>query len=217
MCGIAGFVGRGDQGDLQRMTRALAHRGPDGEGFQIFEDHGVHLGHRRLSIVDLADGAQPMANEDGTVWVTFNGEIYNHTELRRDLIELGHKFSTDHSDTEVLVHGWEQWGIHLPGKLNGMFAFAIWDRTRKTMFLARDRFGEKPLYWGQQGELFLFASELSAFVEHTAFAPRIDKLALKKYFAHGFGSAIWIQIMRFAPNSLSLTRLILRTPVIYLT
>jgi asparagine synthase (glutamine-hydrolysing) len=186
MCGIAGFIGPGDQGDLHRMTRALAHRGPDGEGFQIFADQGVHMGHRRLSIIDVTDGAQPMANEDGTVWVIFNGEIYNHAELRRELIEKGHRFSTDHSDTEVLVHGWEQWGTDLPEKLNGMFAFAIWDKAKNTLFLARDRFGEKPLYWGKQGELFLFASELSAFTEHSAFTPRLNKLALKKYFAHGF-------------------------------
>lgn len=186
MCGIAGFIGRGDQSDLQRMTRVLEHRGPDGEGFQIFAEQGVHLGHRRLSIVDINDGKQPMANEDGSVWVTFNGEIYNHEQLRRDLINKGHRFSTDHSDTEVLVHGWEEWGEDLPGKLNGMFAFAIWDNIKKTLFLARDRFGEKPLYWGEQGDLFLFGSELSAFVAHSGFTPRLNRLALKKYFAHGF-------------------------------
>lgn len=186
MCGIAGFIGRGDQRDLLRMTRKLEHRGPDEEGFQTFADQGVHLGHRRLSIVDLSNGTQPMANEDGTVWVTFNGEIYNHKKLRRDLIGKGHTFSTDHSDTEVLVHGWEEWGTDLPSKLNGMFAFAIWDKNIQTLFLARDRFGEKPLYWGEQGDLFLFGSELSTFAEHSGFIPRFNKIALQKYFAHGF-------------------------------
>ena len=186
MCGIAGFVGRGDQGDLERMTRALTHRGPDGEGFKIFEGAGVHLGHRRLAVVDPSGGAQPMANETATVWVTYNGEIYNAAALRQELIGKGHTFATDHSDTEVLVHGWEEWGTALPRKLNGMFAFAIWDTVQNTLFLARDRFGEKPLYWGQQGDLFLFGSELSALAAHSAFTPTLNSMALKKYFAHGF-------------------------------
>lgn len=123
MCGIAGFFGLGDQSDLRSMAQAIAHRGPDGEGFYQDPTRPVFLAHRRLSIVDLADGYQPMTNEDKSIWVTYNGEIYNHVELRRELEAKGHRFATDHSDTEILVHGWEEWGTELPLKLNGMFGF----------------------------------------------------------------------------------------------
>ncbi|MEM7221350.1 MAG: asparagine synthase (glutamine-hydrolyzing) [Pseudomonadota bacterium] len=186
MCGIAGFSGPGERLDLERMTRALAHRGPDGEGFHCDLDQSVFLGHRRLSIIDIANGAQPMWNEDRSVAVTYNGEIYNHLELRRTLEARGHVFSSDHSDTEVLVHGWEEWGEDLPLRLNGMFAFAIYDTTRRQIFLARDRFGEKPLYWARQRGLFLFASELSAITKHRGFQVALDRMALMKYYAHGF-------------------------------
>ena len=186
MCGIAGFAGSGTRTDLECMTHALAHRGPDGEGFHVDPDHGVYLGHRRLAIVDLDGGAQPMWDRDQTVGVTYNGEIYNHVHLRRELETLGHVFTTDHSDTEVLIHGWKQWREGLALRLSGMFAFAIWDTRSKTLFLARDRFGEKPLYWAQQNGTFLFASELTAIRAHSNFTARIDPLALKKYFAHGF-------------------------------
>jgi len=186
MCGIAGFIGRGDQNDLQVMTDALAHRGPDGEGLHVDADQGVYLGHRRLAIIDIKDGAQPMWDADETVCVVFNGEIYNHAELRRELEANGHRFTTDHSDTEVLVQGWKAWGEELPLKLNGMFGFAIWDKTQKVLFLARDRFGEKPVYWARQNETFLFGSELGAIAAHSGFRCTFDPLALKKYFAHGF-------------------------------
>ncbi|NVK18564.1 MAG: asparagine synthase (glutamine-hydrolyzing) [Methylocystaceae bacterium] len=186
MCGIAGFYGPGDRDDLQAMAHAIAHRGPDGDGFYIDADQPVHLAHLRLSIMDLAGGHQPMANEDGTVWVSFNGEIYNHEELRAELKAKGHIFVTDHSDTEVLVHGWEEWGEELPLKLNGMFGFCIWDQNRRVMFLARDRFGEKPLYWAKQGDLFAFGSELSVFSQHRAFQTQVDRTALKKFFAYGY-------------------------------
>jgi asparagine synthase (glutamine-hydrolysing) len=186
MCGIAGFAGHGDRGDLERMVRSIAHRGPDGEGLYSGSETGVYLGHRRLAILDPKDGAQPMWNEDATVAVCFNGEIYNHVALRHELESRGHRFASDHSDTEVLVHGWEEWAEDLPLKLNGMFAFAIWDSKQKVVFLARDRFGEKPLYWARQNDTFLFASELSAIAAHRKFNTRYDSLALKKYFAHGF-------------------------------
>lgn len=186
MCGIVGFIGQGDRDDLARMMRAIAHRGPDGQGQHVDQGHAVHLGHVRLSIVDLDGGAQPMWNEDRTVAVSFNGEIYNHAELRRELEAKGHRFASDHSDTEVLVHGWEQWGEDLPRRLNGMFGFAIWDVNRRQVFLARDRFGEKPLYWAQQNGTFYFASELSGITAHSRFSARFDRLALKKYFAHGY-------------------------------
>src|SRR4051812_26279547 len=123
MCGLAGFVGAGDAADLRAMGAALIHRGPDGEGLQIDPVSGVHLVHRRLAIMDLAGGVQPMWDAEGTTGVVFNGEIYNHLELRAQLEARGHVFRTDHSDTEVLVHGFKEWGEALPLRLNGMFAF----------------------------------------------------------------------------------------------
>src|SRR5215472_8032831 len=121
MCGLAGFAGPGDVTDVTAMTRALAHRGPDGEGLYADPEHPIFLGHRRLAIIDVAGGAQPMWNEDDSIAVVFNGEIYNHRELRRELLARGHRFRTDHSDTEVLLHGYEEWGEALPERLNGMF------------------------------------------------------------------------------------------------
>jgi len=158
MCGIAGFLGTGDRGDLEAMTARLAHRGPDAEGFFVDTDHGLHLGHRRLSILDLGGGGQPMSSVDGRTVVVFNGEIYNHAELRAQLAGRGHHFQTDHSDTEVLLHGWREWGEELPGHLNGMWAFAIWDLDRRSLFLSRDRFGKKPLYYFQRAGAFGFSS-----------------------------------------------------------
>ena len=149
MCGISGFLNRdparpADEALLRRMTEVIAHRGPDGSG--VFVEGPVALGHRRLSIIDLsANGAQPMANEDGTVHVTFNGEIYNHLVLREELIARGHTFRS-RCDTEVLVHGYEEWGDALPERLAGMFAFAIWDSRKRRLLLARDRLGKKPVY-----------------------------------------------------------------------
>jgi asparagine synthase (glutamine-hydrolysing) len=189
MCGLAGFAGRGERGDLLRMTAALAHRGPDRDGFHHDSDRAVFLGHRRLSIIDLAGGHQPMFNEDGKVAVVYNGEIYNHLELRAELIAAGHQFKSDHSDTEILVHGYEEWGNDLPRRLNGMFALAIYDSVRGRLFLARDRFGEKPLYTMQQNGVFAFASEITALMQHPALDFGIDPLSLQKFLAHGFTPA----------------------------
>ncbi len=186
MCGLAGFFGCGDRADLERMTNALAHRGPDGSGYHVELDAPVFLGHRRLAIVDVASGHQPMWNEDGQVGVVFNGEIYNHLELRAELIRRGHRFVSDHSDTEVLVHGWEEWGVDLPGRLNGMFAFAVYDRRQKCLFLARDRFGEKPLYYTARSGLFAFASEARALTAHPGVRRTFDRRALQKLFAYGY-------------------------------
>lgn len=186
MCGIAGFIGPGNLDDLHAMTRRLAHRGPDGEGFYQDGDEPVFLGHRRLAIVDLEHGSQPMWDQDQSVCVVYNGEIYNHLELRRDLEALGYKFTTDHCDTEVLIHGWKEWGKALPTYLNGMFAYAIWDRRQRLIHLARDKFGEKPLYWSKQGNLFLFASELSALRCHTGYSASTNVASLAKLLAHGF-------------------------------
>src|SRR5437773_82994 len=167
MCGIAGAASRDAAFDVgpivTRLTAALAHRGPDGEGFHFARGRSVGLGNRRLSIVDLPGGAQPIASEDERVWVTYNGEIYNHLDLRRELIALGHRFRTN-ADTEVLVHGFEAWGAELFGRLNGIFAFALLDGRSEPgdLWLVRDPAGVKPLYLGLTGETWWFASELAA-------------------------------------------------------
>lgn len=186
MCGIAGFVGPKNDGALRAMADAIRHRGPDGEGFHHCPANGVSLAHRRLSILDIEGGAQPMWNEDGSVCVVFNGEIYNHLDLRRDLIGAGHAFKSDHSDTEVLIHGYEEWGAELPNRLNGMFAFCIYDRPRRRLFLARDRFGKKPLYYGRFEQGFYFASELTALLRHPGVAADVDPVGLQKYLGYGF-------------------------------
>jgi asparagine synthase (glutamine-hydrolysing) len=189
VCGLAGFAGYGDRADLSRMTASLSHRGPDGDGFFHDPGQGVFLGHRRLSIIDIAGGSQPFFNEDGKVAVVFNGEIYNHLELRAELQAAGHRFKSDHSDTEVLVHGYEEWGDELPLRLNGMFAFAVYDARCRRLFLARDRFGEKPLYYMVQNGAFAFASEVTALAAHSHLRFTIDPLGLQKFFALGFTPA----------------------------
>jgi asparagine synthase (glutamine-hydrolysing) len=186
MCGITGFAGFGSTQDLDAMTASLSHRGPDGSGSWVSPDARVFLGHRRLSIVDLEGGAQPMWDAAGEIGVTFNGEIYNHLELRRMLEAAGHRFQTSHSDTEVLIHGYRQWGEDLPAHLNGMFAFAIYDTVRRRLFLARDRFGEKPLYFYRQPKRFAFASELSALLCHREIDSDLNVAAVQKLFAWGF-------------------------------
>src|SRR5215472_15323803 len=186
MCGIAGFVGEGSREDLIKMMRALAHRGPDDEAFHVDSENRVFLGFRRLALIDPEGGRQPMWNEDGSVCVIFNGEIYNQVDLRNELESKGHRFRSDHSDTEVLVHGYEQWGDGLPARLNGMFAFVIWDKPRRRLFAARDRFGEKPFFYTIRPGLFAFASELSALIRHSAVDRTIDPRSLQKFFAHGY-------------------------------
>ena len=186
MCGLAGFVGPGTLDDLRAMGQAIAHRGPDGEGLLVDEERGLYLVHRRLAILDIAGGDQPMWNEDRSVCVIFNGEIYNAPKLRALLVARGHVFRSDHSDTEVLVHGYEEWGTGIPGRLNGMFAFAIYDIPRRQLFFARDRFGKKPLYYGARPGLFGFASELGALRRHPGLRGPVDKRSLQKLFAYGF-------------------------------
>lgn len=189
MCGIAGFVGRGGRDVLGKMTTAIAHRGPDQEGHWCEESTGVHLGFRRLAIVDLSGGGQPMwcacakCGAD-SLGITFNGEIYNHAELRAELIALGHVFQTDHSDTEVLLHAYREWGDEFVRRLNGMWAFVIYDRTRRRLFGSRDRFGKKPLYYFHEGSTFAWASELPALRQHPACPRNLDALSLRKYFAY---------------------------------
>lgn len=186
MCGLVGFLGRADRPTLVAMTDRLTHRGPDGDGYYEHAEQEVNFGHRRLSIIDIAGGDQPMFNNDRSIAVIFNGEIYNHADLRRELVERGHRFQSDHSDTEVLVHGYRQWGVDLPSRLNGMFAFAIHDVKERKLFLCRDRFGEKPLFIFDDGRSFAFASELGAFLPHPAFNAEFDNRSVQKFFAYGY-------------------------------
>lgn len=185
MCGIVGFVGSEDnKGErIKKMTDRMVHRGPDQEGYYI--DEMIALGHRRLSIIDLENGTQPMFNQDKSLVVIFNGEIYNYQELKKELEEQGHQFQTN-SDTEVLLHGYESWGKDLPKKLRGMFAFAIWDKASKTLFLARDPFGIKPLYYYQNDDTFMFASEIKAFLEHPKFKKELNKELIGPYLSFSF-------------------------------
>ncbi len=192
MCGIAGYcnftetVTPENIAAVRTVTNALAHRGPDDCG--IFHDGAVVLGHRRLSILDLSpDGHQPMCNEDSTVWIVFNGEIYNYRELRQTLAGAGHRFRSG-SDTEVLIHGYEQWGIEkLLAKLRGMFAFAIYDSAKSQLTLARDRFGIKPLYYvtGPEERWIAFASETKALVAGGLASSELDRRALAGFLLLG--------------------------------
>ncbi len=186
MCGIAGFVGLGTVVDLRRMTTQLFHRGPDAEGLWYDANSAVYLGHRRLSILDLASGSQPMWTSDGTLGIVFNGEIYNHLELRHTLESQGYRFVTDHSDTEVLLHGYRAWGSDLPNKLNGMWAFVLYDRENNWLFGSRDRFGKKPFFYTHQQNTLVFASELTAVTCHPSVNSSLSSLALKKYFGYGY-------------------------------
>lgn len=186
MCGITGFVGVGSEADLRRMADAIAHRGPDDSGYWSDPESGVHFGHRRLSILDLAGGHQPMATADGRFIVVFNGEIYNFAELRSQLAGLGHVFQTDHSDTEVLLNGYREWGEKLPEHCNGMWAFVIYDRERRKIFGSRDRFGKKPFYYSTQNGAFVFGSELTALRAHPCVGTTLCRRALRKYFGYGY-------------------------------
>src|SRR5437667_241056 len=188
MCGIAGYLSDGSLVDptvLKSMCDLVAHRGPDGDGY--FYTGVVGLGHRRLSIIDLSGGAQPLGNEDGSVQITFNGEIYNYRDLRQDLVQKGHQFRTS-SDTEVLVHLYEEVGERLPEYLNGMFAFAIWDDRRQELFLARDRFGEKPLYYtfAVPGTRYCFASELKSLASLPGFTGAVNPKSVAEFLCFSF-------------------------------
>jgi asparagine synthase (glutamine-hydrolysing) len=186
MCGILGEVGF--QGRAGRVLRpaleALRHRGPDASG--VWSDGVCALGHRRLAILDLSDsGRQPLSNEDGSVWVTFNGEVYNFRALRRELEGLGHRFVT-RTDTEVIVHAYEQWGERCVTRIRGMFAFAVWDQRRGRLFLARDRVGKKPLFYTLRPDRFVFASELQGLLTDPGLPREVDYSALDDYLAYGY-------------------------------
>ena len=189
MCGIAGIMdsaGRRpiDRSALQRMTDSIAHRGPDGHGFHLAP--GIGLGQRRLAIIDVAGGQQPIYNEDGTIALVYNGEMYNYQGLMAELEAKGHRFRT-RSDTEVVVHAWEEWGEACLSRLHGMFAFALWDERQETLFLARDRFGKKPLYYAclDDGRV-LFGSELKALLTCRELPRVINPTAIEDFFAYGY-------------------------------
>ena len=205
MCGIIGqinFKNRIDVDLFVKMRDTLQHRGPDDKGLYISKNKCVALGHRRLSFIDLSDaGRQPMCNENQTIWLTCNGEIYNFPDLKKQLEEKGHIFSSK-TDSEVIIHGYEEWGIDVLQKLKGMFAFAIYDKTRQTLFIARDRFGIKPLYWYRDSNSFIFASEIKGIIENPAVRKEIDFSSLSDYFAYRYvpsPKTIWKNIYKLPP------------------
>ncbi len=189
MCGIVGWLSLHssepvDGEILARMRDSMVHRGPDGHGLWLSPERRLGLGFRRLAIVDLSANAnQPMQNEDGTVHIVFNGEIYNHKSLRRELLEKGHQFRTDHSDTEVIVHGYEQWGERVVERLEGMFAIGIWDEKKQRLLLARDRVGIKPLYFAWNKSAFIFASEIKAILNLPSFTADIEPTSVYHYLS----------------------------------
>jgi asparagine synthase (glutamine-hydrolysing) len=189
VCGIVGIMDAQGQREidrtiLDRMNESQHHRGPDEGGLHL--EPGLGFGHRRLSIIDLSSGQQPLFNEDHSVVVTYNGEIYNFVELMEELVQLGHTFRT-HCDTEVIVHAWEQWGEKCVDRFRGMFAFGLWDRNTSTLFLARDRLGIKPLYYAQLPDgMFIFSSELKGLMAHPGLGRDMDPRAIEDYFAYGY-------------------------------
>jgi asparagine synthase (glutamine-hydrolysing) len=187
MCGICGIFNLDgapvDPDLIDRMNTAMIHRGPDGDG--VFVDHGVGLGHRRLSIIDLSTGDQPMLSSDGQICIVFNGEIYNFQELKKNLEKKGHRFTTK-SDTEVIIYSYVEWGKDFVNRLRGMFAIALWDNRRQMLFLARDRVGKKPLYYCYDGKRLVFASELKSILEVPGISREIDFHALDDYFSFGY-------------------------------
>src|SRR5438132_451647 len=185
MCGICGIVNFNvtepvDHHLVERMTSAQRHRGPDDDGY--FVENNVGLGHRRLSIIDLSGGKQPIFNEDGSVVVVFNGEIYNYADLTGDLVARGHQFAT-RSDTETIVHAYEEYGTECMRDFRGMFAFAVWDRRRKQLLLVRDRLGIKPVYYYAGKDFFIFASEIKSLLQHPGVPREVDRQAVDLYLA----------------------------------
>lgn len=205
MCGIAGqvkFSGQINEHHITAMNDAIKHRGPDGFGVYVNDSKTAALGHRRLSFLDLSEaGKQPMTNEDGTLWITFNGEIYNYIELRVELEKYGHIFAS-HTDTEVILHGYEQWGPDVVNRLKGMFSFGIWDNKRKELFLTRDRFGIKPLYYYYQNGNFAFASEIKAIKANPEVNTTVDFTSFADYFVYRYvpsPKSIWKEVRKLPP------------------
>lgn len=189
MCGIVGFINHADieqkNKTIKEMMDTIIHRGPNSSGQHV--DEGAALGFRRLSIIDLEGGTQPIYNEDGKLVITFNGEIYNYQAIREDLIAKGHVFTT-HADTEVLLHGYEEYGVELLQKIRGMFAFVIWDAEKQELFGARDHFGIKPLYYTQMNGTFMYGSEIKSFLKHPDFVKELNKEALKPYMTFQYSA-----------------------------
>ncbi len=187
MCGISGFVkvqsAAGSRSDLIRMMDQIKHRGPDGQG--IYEDGKAFLGHRRLSIIDVSGGHQPMSNETASLWITFNGEIFNHADIRSHLQSAGHKY-VSRCDTETIIHAFEEFGASCVEKFRGMFSFAVWDSEREQLFCARDRLGIKPFYYFFNGKVFVFASEIKALFEHPEVSAEFNELVLSEYLSFGY-------------------------------
>lgn len=205
MCGIAGIIDDRNKVEPEHildMTNAIRHRGPDDGGVWISLKSNVGLGHRRLSFLDLSEnGKQPLANEDGTLLITFNGEIYNFRLLKDELLQLGHKFKSN-TDTEVLVHAYEEWGEKMLNKLVGMWAFAIWNEKEQTLFAARDRFGIKPFYYGLQNGKFVFASEIKAIAALPEFKRTLNFTAFADYFNYRYipsPNTIWNEVQKLPP------------------
>ncbi|MBP6945476.1 asparagine synthase (glutamine-hydrolyzing) [Patescibacteria group bacterium] len=201
MCGIAGYVGQGTRAELEQAARAILRRGPDDEGF--YEGRGVGFAFRRLSIIDITHGHQPLSNQEETIWAMLNGEIYNFQRLREELRALGCSFTTN-TDTEVIVHGYAVWGQAVFSRLEGMFAIAIWDTRTHTLCLARDRLGKKPLYYTQWTGTVWFASELKALVAADIFHKELDLTALATYFrtdAVPTPDSIWKGVRKLPPAS----------------
>jgi asparagine synthase (glutamine-hydrolysing) len=189
MCGIVGIFNCNNDEPvnddvLKKMRDTMVHRGPDGEGLWVSRDRRIGFGHRRLSIIDLSQSAnQPLCNEDGTVWIVFNGEIYNHSEIRPELEARGHRFKTDHSDTEVIIHAFEEWGKDCVQRFRGMFAFAIWNENKKELWFFRDRIGIKPFYYTIQNGTFIFASEIKAILTCPGIHRAVDEVAFYHYLS----------------------------------
>lgn len=200
MCGICGF-NWDDKNLVREMAQAIAHRGPDQDGY--FTDEGVSFGHKRLSIIDLSEkGRQPMFNEDGTISITFSGEIYNFREIRPELERKGHKFKSN-TDTEVIIHAYEEYGTDCLKLFNGMFAFAIWDSKKKRIFIARDRFGQRSVYYYFKDGKFLFASEIKSLLQYDGIKREFDKSTLNKFIAWGYaidGSTFFKNIYELQPG-----------------
>jgi len=192
MCGITGIINFGSDSaqteNIQRMTDRLKHRGPNNQGFYIDDKSKVYLGHRRLSIIDLSGGKQPLTNETDELVLVFNGEIYNYLEIRKELIQRGHRFKTE-TDSEVIIHLYEEEGFDCLKKLNGMFAFALWDKKKETLFCSRDRLGQKPFFYSYSNGIFLFASELAALTVHPDFKRDINNPAIIQYLILGYIAA----------------------------
>lgn len=212
MCGLAGLFdtnGRSafDDALIRRMTDALVHRGPDSSG--IHNEPGLALGHRRLAIIDLARGAQPMQTSDGALTVVFNGEIYNFLDLRAELVAKGCRFATD-SDTEVLLHGWRQWGLAMLARLRGMFAFALWDNRAETLIIARDHFGEKPLHYSLLNDgTLVFGSEIKSLLVHRDISRRLDSQAVADFFAFGYipdPKTVYAEIRKLPPATVMIAQ-----------